>query len=424
MMNIECMLNVIHHSLVKRLDKIENIHSWKFIRIFFNNKLMQLHEIILLDLNIQNFNESNLCSLKIFIVVKYASEDLMLNLSFFKKHNFIHEFAHQHLRWRILCAQNERKRLYHWKTVSESSYMMFDEARLASSLFACNIHQFSFARKVTFKFFHQCNQQKKQEVSSTWLTQNLEQQSIIIHIWLLLDALYNSLNFSVTEENSQLTQIENTIVDQFLNVSKEFANFVNLSLKKSKFFRFTSFMITLFASRRIISLFKILCTIFLQSNSSRKRRILRNSFKQTWYDTSSLQLKCSCSLHLKKMKRCNHVLIIESLMQSFSRINVFFRWLMKLSIILQMSSNLLSLTSRTRSTNFAYKKNEWKMTFHTRFDLYEYLVMLFDLINALTFFQIYMNQTLFEFLNIICFIYLNDILIFSEIHKKHVHHVW
>ncbi len=49
--------------------------------------------------------------------------------------------------------------------------------------------------------------------------------------------------------------------------------------------------------------------------------------------------------------------------------------------------------------------------------------MLFDLINASTFFQIYMNQTLFEFLNIICFIYLNDILIFNETCKKHVHHV-
>ena len=69
------------------------------------------------------------------------------------------------------------------------------------------------------------------------------------------------------------------------------------------------------------------------------------------------------------------------------------------------------------------KEDEWKMTFHTRFNLYKYLIMLFDFINASTFFQIYMNQTLFEFLNIICLIYLNDILIFNEIRKKHVHHV-
>ncbi len=227
MMNIECMLNMIHHSLMKHLDKIENIHFWKFMRIFFNDKLIQLHETILLDLNIQNFNESNLCILKIFIIVEYASKNLMLNLLFFKKHNFIHEFAHQCLRWRILCAQNERKKLSHWRTVLESSYMMFNEARLTSSFFACNIHQSSFAKKVILKFSCWCNHQKKREVSSTWSTQNLEQQSIIIHIWSLLNALYDFLNLSMTEENSWFIQIKSMIVDQFLNVSKEFANFAN-----------------------------------------------------------------------------------------------------------------------------------------------------------------------------------------------------
>jgi len=55
---------------------------------------MQLHETIVLDLIIQNFNDSDLCILKTFIVVEYALEDLMLDLSFFKKHNFIHKFAH------------------------------------------------------------------------------------------------------------------------------------------------------------------------------------------------------------------------------------------------------------------------------------------------------------------------------------------
>ncbi len=139
-MNIECILNVICHSLVKHLDKIENIHSWKFTRIFFDNKSMQLHETILLDLNIQNFNESNLCILKIFIIVEYTSKNLMLDLSFFEKYNFIHKFAHWCLCWRILYAQNERKRLSHQEIVLESSYVMFNEARLASSLFACNIH--------------------------------------------------------------------------------------------------------------------------------------------------------------------------------------------------------------------------------------------------------------------------------------------
>ncbi len=234
MINIECMLNVIHHSLMKYLNKIKNIHSWKFTKIFFNDKSMQLHETILLDLNIQNFNESNLCILKIFIIVKYVSENFMLNLSFFEKHNLIHKFAHQHLCWRILYAQNERKKLSHQRTVSESFYVIFNEARLTSSLFACNIHQSNLVRKVILKFFHWHNQQKKWKVSNAQSTQNLKQQSIIIHIQSLLDALYNFLSFSVIEENSWFTQIKNMIVDQFLNVSKEFANFANFFTQKVK----------------------------------------------------------------------------------------------------------------------------------------------------------------------------------------------
>ncbi len=55
---------------------------------------MQLHETIMLDMIIQNFDDNNLCILKTFIIIEYTFKDLMLNLSFFKKHNSIHEFIH------------------------------------------------------------------------------------------------------------------------------------------------------------------------------------------------------------------------------------------------------------------------------------------------------------------------------------------
>jgi len=38
----------------------------------------------------------------------------------------------------------------------------------------------------------------------------------------------------MTEENFQFTQIKNTIVNQFLNVSKEFTNFANFFTQKVK----------------------------------------------------------------------------------------------------------------------------------------------------------------------------------------------
>ena len=57
--------------------------------------------------------------------------------------------------------------------------------------------------------------------------------------------------------------------------------------------------------------------------------------------------------------------------------------------------------------------------FITFFDSYKYHVMLFDLINESAFYQHYMNDVLFEYLHQFCQIYLDDIIIYSKILKKH-----
>jgi len=68
-------------------------------------------------------------------------------------------------------------------------------------------------------------------------------------------------------------------------------------------------------------------------------------------------------------------------------------------------------------------ESENLITFVTFFDVYKYRVMLFELINELTFFQHYINDILFNCLHKFCQIYLNDILIYSKILKKHRTHV-
>ncbi len=62
-------------------------------------------------------------------------------------------------------------------------------------------------------------------------------------------------------------------------------------------------------------------------------------------------------------------------------------------------------------------------TFVTFFDVYKYRVMFFELINELAFFQHYINDVLFDCLHKFCQAYLNDILIYSKILKKHRTHV-
>jgi len=66
------------------------------------------------------------------------------------------------------------------------------------------------------------------------------------------------------------------------------------------------------------------------------------------------------------------------------------------------------------------KGDEWKTAFRTRYGQYKYKVMLFGLVNAPATFQRMMNKILHEFLDQGVVVYLDDILIYSKTHAKHV----
>ena len=65
------------------------------------------------------------------------------------------------------------------------------------------------------------------------------------------------------------------------------------------------------------------------------------------------------------------------------------------------------------------KSDEWKTTFRTRYDQYEYQMMLFELANAFATFQFYVNEALKSYIDVFCVIYLNDVLIYSKSEKQH-----
>jgi len=87
------------------------------------------------------------------------------------------------------------------------------------------------------------------------------------------------------------------------------------------------------------------------------------------------------------------------------------KYLTQLNIIIAFNKLCMS----TESENL--------ITFITFFNVYKYKVMLFKLINESTFFQHYINDMLFNCLHKFCQIYLNNILIYSKILKKHKTHV-
>ena len=55
--------------------------------------------------------------------------------------------------------------------------------------------------------------------------------------------------------------------------------------------------------------------------------------------------------------------------------------------------------------------------------LYEYLVMLMGLTNTFTSFQSLMNHILRDYIDGICAVYLNDILVYSKDPNEHTKHV-
>ncbi len=67
--------------------------------------------------------------------------------------------------------------------------------------------------------------------------------------------------------------------------------------------------------------------------------------------------------------------------------------------------------------------NENYITFITALEAYKYKMLSFKLTNKSISFQQYMNDVLWDFLNDFCQVYLDDILIYSKMRKKHKDHV-
>ena len=69
-------------------------------------------------------------------------------------------------------------------------------------------------------------------------------------------------------------------------------------------------------------------------------------------------------------------------------------------------------------------KKKRKIAFRTRYKLYEYTIMSFELTNVSTTCQEIINDALRQYLNRFVIVYLNDIMIYSKILKEHVSYIF
>ncbi len=81
--------------------------------------------------------------------------------------------------------------------------------------------------------------------------------------------------------------------------------------------------------------------------------------------------------------------------------------------------NIISAFNKLRM----HLDSENYIIFITALEAYKYKMLSFKLTNESIFFQQYMNDILWNFLNDFCQVYLNDILIYSKMRKKHRDHV-
>ncbi len=116
---------------------------------------------------------------------------------------------------------------------------------------------------------------------------------------------------------------------------------------------------------------------------------------------------------------------------NYQKLNVIFkRNKYSLSLINKIIDKIVNCKHLTR-LNIISAFNKLQMhldsknyiTFITALKAYKYKMLLFKLTNESTFFQQYINDVLWNFLNDFCHVYLDDILIYSKTRKKHEDHV-
>ncbi len=116
---------------------------------------------------------------------------------------------------------------------------------------------------------------------------------------------------------------------------------------------------------------------------------------------------------------------------NYQKLNVIFkRNKYSLSLINEIIDKIVNCKHLTRLNIIsAFNKlqmhldSENYITFITALEAYKYKMLSFKLTNELIFFQQYMNNVLWDFLNDFCQVYLDDILIYSKMRKKHKDYV-
>ena len=269
------------------------------------------------------------------------------------------------------------------------------------------INQKIIVYSITSSWRFKINIHKFEVLKSKQFAKALQKQ-FIVYVFVVASVMTTSKNESKSSELSE----------DYLYLKKMFDNELTKMLFEQNY---KNHVIDLIENKK--SSYMSLYNLF-QIELTKLRRYLNNALIKEWIKFSISSASVSIFFVFKKNEKLR-------LYVNYKDLNAIIIKNRHLLLFIIETLNRLCNVKRFAKLNLknAYhhirikQNNEWKTTFRTRYDHFEYQIMSFELINVSIIFQIYINKTLKELVNVICVIYLNDILIFNENSTKHRLHV-
>jgi len=113
------------------------------------------------------------------------------------------------------------------------------------------------------------------------------------------------------------------------------------------------------------------------------------------------------ALNVFIIKNRNTLLLIKEILQRLCKIKFYNKF------------DIIAIFNEIRMRS----NNKHKIVFIIRYNLFKYIIILFELCNVLAIFQFFINETLNSYLEEFCIVYINDILINNNIKKEYKNYV-
>jgi len=107
------------------------------------------------------------------------------------------------------------------------------------------------------------------------------------------------------------------------------------------------------------------------------------------------------------IKNRNILLLIKEILQQLCKIKFYNKF------------NIIAIFNKIRMRS----SNKHKTIFIICYNLFKYVVILFELYNVSIIFQFFINETLSLYLDEFCIVYINNILVYSNIEEKYKNYV-